>query len=157
MRVSWGFDAHRFGGAPPLILAGVEVDEARGVEATSDGDLVAHAVADALLAVAGLGDMGSHFPSSDPTWEGADSMGLLARVVEMTGPLDVTFVDVTVIAQDVLIAPFRESMRDRLAETLGIPVDAVAVKATTTDHLGALGAGDGLAATAVVTARSVPG
>ena len=156
MRVSWGFDAHRFGGTPPITLAGVVVDQARGIDATSDGDLVAHAVADALLAIAGLGDMGTHFPSTDPAWNDADSMGLLLQVVEMAGPLDITFVDVTVIAQDVHIAPYRDAMRDRLAETLGIPAADVAVKATTTDRLGAVGAGLGLAATAVVTALAAP-
>lgn len=153
MRVSWGFDAHRFGGAGPTVLAGVVVDETRGVDATSDGDVVAHAVADALLAVGGQGDLGSHFPSSDPQWSGADSMGLLQRVVEICDGLEVSFVDVTVIAQDVRIAPHRQAMQARLATVLGIDADAVVVKATTTDHLGAIGASEGLAATAVVTAR----
>ena len=151
MRVSWGFDAHRFGGTAPVVLAGVVVDEGRGIEATSDGDLVAHAVADALLAVAGLGDMGTHFPSSDPQWRDADSMELLAQVVEMS-QLEISFVDVTVIAQDLRIAPHRKAMRANLASVLGVSVELVAVKATTTDHLGAIGAGEGLAVTAVVTA-----
>ena len=151
--MSWGFDAHRFGGTPPVILAGVVVDHGRGVEATSDGDLVAHAVGDALLAVAGLGDMGTHFPSADPQWRDADSMGLLARVVEMAQPIEISFVDVTVIAQDVRVAPHRDTMRANLGAVLGVPVELVAVKATTTDHLGAIGAGSGLAATAVVTAQ----
>lgn len=154
MRVSWGFDAHRFGGTPPIKLAGVVVDEERGIEATSDGDIVAHAVADALLAVAGLGDMGSHFPSTDPAWSGADSMGLLGRVVEMVGSVDIAFVDVTVIAQHVRIAPHREAMRQGLADVLAIAIDRVAVKATTTDHMGPIGEGEGLAATAVVTVAS---
>ena len=151
MRVSWGFDAHRFGGPPPVVLAGVVVDEELGVEATSDGDLVAHAVADALLAVAGLGDMGMHFPSSDPQWRNADSMALLARVVEMAQPLQISFVDVTVIAQDIRVGPHRPAMRANLATVLGLDAELVAIKATTTDHLGAIGSGEGLAATAVVT------
>ena len=151
MRVSWGFDAHRFGGSPPVVLAGVVVDEERGVDATSDGDLAAHAVADALLAMAGLGDMGEHFPSSDPQWRDADSMKLLARVVEMAPRLEVFFVDVTVIAQHVRIAPHRRAMEHNLASVLGVDPRLVAVKATTTDHMGSIGAGEGLAVTAVLT------
>lgn len=154
MRVSWGFDAHRFGGDPPVVLAGIAIDSERGIEATSDGDLVAHAVADALLAVAGLGDLGQHFPSSDPQWEGADSMGLLEQVVEMCPGVEIEFVDVTVIAQSVRVAPHRQAMRDRLAEVLGIGQDRVSVKATTTDGMGSIGADEGLAVTAVVTSRS---
>ena len=115
MRVSWGFDVHRLGGEPPVRLAGVLVDPARGVVATSDGDLVAHAVADALLGVAGLGDLGAHFPASDPKWEGADSMELLGRVAAMCSGIRVTFLDVTVIAQQVRVAPHRNAIRDSLA------------------------------------------
>ncbi|NNC92443.1 MAG: 2-C-methyl-D-erythritol 2,4-cyclodiphosphate synthase [Acidimicrobiia bacterium] len=152
MRVSWGFDAHRLGGAPPVLLAGVMVDSARGVVATSDGDLVAHAVADAVLGAAGLGDLGTHFPSSDPQWAGADSMDLLRSVVSMCSDIEVSFVDVTVIAQDVRVAPHREAIRESLATALRIDVGQVSVKATTTDGMGALGAGEGIAATAVVTA-----
>jgi 2-C-methyl-D-erythritol 2,4-cyclodiphosphate synthase len=151
MRVSWGFDAHRFGGDPPVLLAGVAVDSARGVEATSDGDLVAHAVADALLGAAGLGDLGAHFPSSDPRWEGADSMELLARVVAMCSNIAIQYLDVTVVAQDVRVAPHRQAIRDALASVLGIAPELVSIKATTTDGMGAIGAGDGIAATAVVT------
>ncbi|MBT8201704.1 MAG: 2-C-methyl-D-erythritol 2,4-cyclodiphosphate synthase [Acidimicrobiia bacterium] len=152
MRVSWGFDAHRLGGAGPITLAGVPIDSERGVVATSDGDLVAHAVADAVLAVAGMGDLGEHFPSADPRWKDANSMELLGRVVELAAPMTVSFVDVTVIAQDVRIAPHRRRMEQNLATVLGLPVDLVSVKATTTDHLGWIGSGDGIAATAVVTA-----
>jgi 2-C-methyl-D-erythritol 2,4-cyclodiphosphate synthase len=157
MRVSWGFDAHRLGGDPPIRLAGVIVDSERGVVATSDGDLVAHAVSDGLLGAAGLGDLGAHFPSSDPRWEGADSMDLLKQVVEMCSELNVSFVDVTVIAEDVRVAPHREAIREALARVLGIDTDLVSVKATTTDGMGAIGAGDGIAATAVVTATRTNG
>jgi len=152
MRVSWGFDAHRFGGEPPVRLAGVVVDTDRGVRATSDGDLVAHAVADALLGAAGLGDLGVHFPSSDPRWEGADSMDLLGRVVALCSDIDVAFVDVTVIVQEIRVAPHRHAIQDALAAVLGIDSGLVSVKATTTDGMGAIGAGEGIAATAVVTA-----
>lgn len=153
MRTSWGFDAHQFGGRPPVRLGGVIVDANRGIEATSDGDLVAHAVADALLAVAGLGDLGTVFPSDDPQWAGADSMNLLRGVVARCATVSIDFLDVTVIAQDVRIAPHRDAMRDRLAAVLGIDPSRVAVKATTTDHMGAIGAGEGIAAAAVITAR----
>lgn len=152
MRVSWGFDAHRLGGEPPVLLAGVVVDTERGVLATSDGDLVAHAVADALLGAAGLGDLGTHFPSSDARWAGADSMDLLRQVVAMCTGIEVGFVDVTVIAEDIRVAPHRHAIRDALASVVGIDPALVAVKATTTDGMGAIGAGEGIAATAVVTA-----
>ncbi|MBT8164636.1 MAG: 2-C-methyl-D-erythritol 2,4-cyclodiphosphate synthase [Acidimicrobiia bacterium] len=154
MRVSWGFDAHRLGGDPPVLLAGVVVDSGRGVLATSDGDLVAHAVADALLGAAGLGDLGAHFPSSDPRWEDADSMGLLTRVVDMCSQLDIRYLDVTVIAQEVRVAPHRTAIEEALAAVLGIDAELVSVKATTTDGMGAIGAGEGIAATAVVTAMT---
>lgn len=156
MRVSWGFDAHQFGGEPPVRLAGVVVDPGRGVDATSDGDVVAHAVADALLSVCGKGDLGVHFPSDDPRWVDADSMELLRQVVTRCPDVRVTFLDVTVIAQEVRVAPHRAAMRDNLADALGVDPGAVSVKATTTDGMGAIGSGDGLAATAVVTAE-VPG
>ncbi len=154
MRVSWGFDAHRLGGDPPVLLGGVVVDVDHGVLATSDGDLVAHAVADAILGAAGRGDLGAHFPSSDPQWAGADSMELLATVVSMCGDIAVRFVDVTVIAQQIRVAPHREAIRDKLATVLGVERRLVSVKATTTDGMGALGAGEGIVATAVVTAES---
>lgn len=153
-RVGWGFDAHRFGGIPPVVLGGVVVDEARGLEATSDGDVVAHAVADALLGAAGLGDIGDHFPSSDPRWEGADSLGILAEVAAKARARQTVpdHVDVTVLAETVRVAPHREAIRDGIARALGIDVGAVSVKATTTDGLGFLGRDEGVAAVAVLIA-----
>ncbi len=153
MRIGWGFDAHRFGGSGPVVLAGVVVDPTRGIEATSDGDVVAHAVADALLGALALGDIGVHFPSSDPEMEGMDSMDLLAkvvRIVEDRGSL-VGNVDVTVIAQSVRIGPHREEMRDRLAAIVRIDRSSVSVKATTTDEMGSIGRDEGIAVTAAVT------
>lgn len=134
-------------------LAGVVVDVNRGVDATSDGDLVAHAVADALLAAGGKGDLGMHFPSEDPRLVGADSMDLLGQVVEMCSHVTVTFLDVTVIAQELRIAPHRSAMQENLARVLRVGSSAVSVKATTTDRMGSIGSGDGLAAAAVVTAE----
>jgi 2-C-methyl-D-erythritol 2,4-cyclodiphosphate synthase len=155
MRVGWGFDAHRFGGRPPLLLAGVVADEERGLVGTSDADVAAHAVADALLGAAALGDIGTHFPSGDPASLGADSMEILSRVVAMlshTGYV-VENVDLTVVAEDVRVAPIREDMRERLATILGLSSDAVSVKATTTDTMGWIGRGEGIAAAAIATIR----
>ncbi len=154
MRVSWGFDAHQFGGPPPLLLAGVVVDENRGVYATSDGDVVAHAVADALLGACGLGDMGSHFPSSDERWTGANSLDLLARVLEMCAGAVIEYVDVTVIAEAIPVAPHRQAIRDNLAKVLAIDPDLIAVKATSTDGMGFMGRDEGLAAAALVTVEA---
>ena len=153
VRVGWGFDAHRFGGSPPILLAGVLVDTTRGLEATSDGDLVAHAVSDALLGSLALGDLGDHFPSSDPAMVGVDSMEILARVgrkVEDRAHL-IHNVDVTVISQSIRIAPHRDAMRERLASALRIDRSSVSVKATSTDSMGSIGADEGLAAAAIVT------
>lgn len=152
-RVGWGIDAHRLGAEPPVLLAGVEVDPHRGVTATSDGDVVAHAVIDALLGAAALGDIGEHFPSSDPRWENAHSMTLVARVVKMTEAAGwrPSFCDVTVIAQSVRVSPHRRAVRQALAEVLGLQSDQVSVKATTTDGLGWLGRDEGIAAAASVS------
>ncbi len=155
-RVGWGFDAHRFGGDPPVVLAGVDVSSTRGVLATSDGDVAAHAVIDALLGAAALGDLGSHFPSSEEEWHGANSMDLLARAARMAADAGVRTesVDLTVIAQAERVAPHREAMRSNLASVLGLEIGAVSVKATTTDGMGFIGAGEGIAAVAVVVASS---
>jgi 2-C-methyl-D-erythritol 2,4-cyclodiphosphate synthase len=151
MRVGWGADAHRFGGPGRTLLGGVEVDAARGVEATSDGDVLAHAAADALLGAAALGDLGALFPSGDARWRGADSMSLLAEVVarvEAAG-YRVGSLDATVIAERVRVAPHRDAIRARLAAVFGVEAGAVSVKATTTDGLGFLGRDEGLAAVVV--------
>jgi 2-C-methyl-D-erythritol 2,4-cyclodiphosphate synthase len=152
MRVGFGTDAHRFGGPGRTLLGGVVVDERRGVEATSDGDVLAHAVADALLGAAALGDLGALFPSGDPRWRGADSMSLLAEAAARARDAGyrVSSLDATVLAEKVRVAPHREAIRRRLAEVLGLEVDRVSVKATSTDGLGFLGRDEGLAAVAVV-------
>jgi 2-C-methyl-D-erythritol 2,4-cyclodiphosphate synthase len=151
LRVGLGFDAHRFGGTPPLVLGGVIVDTERGLEATSDGDAAAHAVSDALLGAVGLGDMGTHFPSSDERWRGADSMSMLETVVKLVRASGwwVNNVDLTIVAQNVRIDPHRQAMKVSLSEVL--ETDAVSVKATTTDTMGFTGRSEGLAALAVVT------
>ncbi len=146
-------DVHRFGGRGPLVLAGVEVTRDRGLVATSDGDVACHALADALLGAAALGDLGSHFPSDDPTWSGAASTLILEKVVSLlaiAGYAPVA-IDVTIVCQTVPIAPHREEMRSVLARVLGVETEAVSVKATTTDGLGFLGRDEGIAAYAVAT------
>lgn len=152
-RTGIGYDAHRFGGDGPVIIGGVEIEHTSGLVGTSDADVVAHAICDAMLGAAALGDMGTHFPSDDDRWAGADSMGLLAACAAMVRSSGFTIenCDVTVIAEDVRVAPHREAMRSRIAAACTLDVDRVSVKATTTDGLGWIGAGEGVAAQAVVT------
>jgi 2-C-methyl-D-erythritol 2,4-cyclodiphosphate synthase len=151
-RVGWGFDAHRFGAGPAVVLCGVVVDHDRGVEATSDGDVAAHAVMDALLGAVAAGDLGAHFADDDPAMEDADSMELLGRVVELVRERRYrpASVDVTVIVESIRVAPHRDAMRAALGSVLGIEAGAVSVKATSTDGLGAIGGDEGIAAAAVV-------
>lgn len=151
IRVGMGVDVHAFNGVPPLRLLGVVADDRRGLAGHSDGDAAAHAVIDAILGAAGLGDIGMRFPSSDPAWKGADSMAMLAEVVAEVAEAGWTIdhVDVTVVAQTVMIAPVRDAMAAGLA--LLIDPGTVSIKATTTDHLGALGRDEGIAVTAIAT------
>ncbi len=152
-RVGWGFDAHRLDGEPPLVLGGVIVSANTGVTATSDGDVLAHAITDAILGAACLGDLGDHFPSDDPSNQDADSMFFLRQVstMSMGAGWTVGHVDATVVVQEVRVAPHREEIRRNIADAVGTPVEQVSIKATTTDGLGFIGRGEGLAAVAVVT------
>lgn len=155
-RVGTGYDAHRFGGAGPVVIGGVPIDHATGVLGTSDADVAAHAVCDALLGAAALGDLGTFFPSGDPAWEDADSMGFVracAQKVRAAG-FEIANVDVSIVVESVRIAPHRSVMRSNLAEAILIETDQVSVKATTTDRLGFIGAGDGLAAHATAAIYS---
>ena len=156
-RVGWGFDAHSLNTETPLILGGVVVSESEGVSATSDGDVLAHAVTDAILGACSLGDLGQHFPSDDPAYEGAVSMDFLARALSMVNDSGwkPVHVDVTVIAESIRISPHRETIRHNLAAVLGLDMADISVKATTTDGLGFIGAGAGLASTAVVTVQAL--
>jgi 2-C-methyl-D-erythritol 2,4-cyclodiphosphate synthase len=149
-RVGMGLDVHAFSDDPArkLVLGGVEFVDERGLAGHSDADVVAHAVADALLGAAGLGDLGDHFPDSDPAWQGADSITLLGRVVdELRGagwrPANV---DCAVLLEAPRMAPHRAAMQERLAAVVGAPVS---VKATTAERLGAFGRGEGVACWAV--------
>ena len=151
LRIGLGVDAHAFGDGVPLVLGGVAVDHPRGLVGHSDGDVLAHALTDALLGAAGLADIGALFPSDDERYRGADSLELLAeayrRVVEAGWEL--ANADCILIGEAPRIAPHRDEMRDRLAEALGVGRDQVNVRATTTDRLGFTGRGEGLAAQAV--------
>jgi 2-C-methyl-D-erythritol 2,4-cyclodiphosphate synthase len=152
MRIGTGYDVHPFEDGRRLVLGGVVIEGTAGLAGHSDGDALTHAVIDALLGAAALGDIGTHFPSSDASLRGADSIGLLRRVVRKLGDAGYTIenVDTTVVAQRPRIAPHVQSMQARLADALGIDVSQVSVKATTTDGLGAMGLAEGVAAQAVV-------
>jgi 2-C-methyl-D-erythritol 2,4-cyclodiphosphate synthase len=151
LRIGLGVDAHALAESVPLVLGGVALDHPRGLAGHSDGDVVAHSLTDALLGAAGLGDIGTLFPSGDPRWRGADSLDLLrdayARVRE-TG-FRLVNADCVLVGEEPRIAPHRDAMRARLAAALDVNAEAVNVRATTTDRLGFTGRGEGLAAYAV--------
>lgn len=160
IRVGQGFDVHRF--AEPdagrsLILMGCEIPHDRGLVGHSDADVMLHALMDALLGAAGLGDIGQHFPDTDPIYKGADSAGLLERVMGDLAERGwrVVNADVCLIGERPKIGPHRLRMRDRVAPLLGISPDALNVKATTTEQLGFTGRGEGLAAQAVVLIQRI--
>ena len=151
LRVGIGVDAHAFADGVTLVLGGVEIPSRRGLAGHSDGDVITHALIDAILGAAGLDDIGAMFPSGDPRWEGASSIDLLARAyggVQSLG-LQLVNADCVLIGEEPRLAPYREQMRKRLAGALGVDDEYVAVRATTTDGLGFTGRGEGLAAQAV--------
>jgi 2-C-methyl-D-erythritol 2,4-cyclodiphosphate synthase len=151
MRIGHGYDVHAFATDRKLILGGVEIAHPRGLAGHSDADVLLHAVCDALLGAAALGDIGRHFPDSDPSYRGIDSRKLLRHVVALLDERGwrVGNVDATLIAQAPKMAPHIEAMRGNLAADLGIGIEAVNVKATTTEHLGFAGREEGIAAEAV--------
>ena len=151
-RVGHGFDVHRFAPGRPLRLGGVHVPCEQGLEGHSDGDCAVHALCDALLGAAAAGDLGRHFPSSDPRYQGADSLMFLEEVGRLVGQggWAIENVDVTVIAQTPVLAPYLGPMREALSRRLGLALDAVSVKAKSTDGLGTIGRGEGIAAIATV-------
>jgi 2-C-methyl-D-erythritol 2,4-cyclodiphosphate synthase len=152
MRVGLGFDLHAFGPGNHVMLGGVRIQHSQGVRAHSDGDVVLHALCDALLGAAGLGDIGMHFPDGDPRWKGADSRQLIRDTVHLVQreALRVVNADITLIAQTPRLHPYRDAIRRNVAALLGLSASHVNVKATTTEGLGAIGRGEGLAAQAVV-------
>ncbi|RUO74021.1 2-C-methyl-D-erythritol 2,4-cyclodiphosphate synthase [Pseudidiomarina sediminum] len=157
MRIGHGYDVHKFGGEGPLWLGGVEVPHEQGLLAHSDGDVVLHAVTDAVLGALALGDIGRHFPDTDAAYAGADSAELLVQVIRMVGEKGYTLgnLDVTVVAQAPRLASYIEAMRERIAGLFNAPVDAVNVKATTTEKLGFVGRKEGIACHSVVLMKAV--
>ena len=148
-RIGSGYDVHRLVPGRPLILLGTPIPAKLGLDGHSDADVAAHALMDALLGAAALGDIGRHFPDTDDKYKGADSMKLLAEVRDMLGGAKIVNVDITIIAQAPKLAPYIDQMKNNVAETLGIPGSAVNVKATTEEGLGFTGRGEGIAAQAV--------
>ncbi|RUO58512.1 2-C-methyl-D-erythritol 2,4-cyclodiphosphate synthase [Idiomarina fontislapidosi] len=153
IRVGHGYDVHRWGAEnKPLMLGGVEVPHDDGLLAHSDGDVVLHAISDAVLGALGLGDIGRHFPDTDAQFAGADSAGLLSHIMQLASErtFSVGNIDVTIVAQQPKMAPHIEAMRQRIASLLSVANDAVNVKATTTEKLGFVGRNEGIACHAVV-------
>ena len=150
-RIGQGYDVHVFGEGDHVMLGGVRVPNERGVVAHSDGDVVLHALCDAILGALALGDIGVHFPPSDERWRGADSLGLLRHCVALAGERGWALgnADVTVVCERPKVGPHAPLMRERIAQACGVALDAVSVKATTSEKLGFTGRGEGIAAQAV--------
>mgnify|MGYP001198257069 FL=1 len=157
MRIGQGFDVHAFGDGDHVMLGGVRIAHARGIVAHSDGDVVIHALCDAILGALSLGDIGRHFPPSDPQWRGADSRTFLRRVAQLMHEHGHRLgnADVTVVAEAPRVGPHADAMRANLAADLGAGVDRVSIKATTSERLGFTGRGEGIAAMAVVLLERV--
>ncbi len=158
MRIGQGFDAHAFKEGGRLVLGGVEIPHSHGLAAHSDGDVVLHALCDALLGAAGLGDIGQHFPDSDPAYQGIDSRRLLAQVMGLLRArrLRVGNADITLIAQAPKLAPYRDAMRAIIAQDLGVGSGEVNIKATTTEQMGFTGRKEGIAVLAAVLLLDTP-
>ncbi len=157
MRAGIGYDIHRFGTGGTLVLGGVCIDGHPRLAGHSDGDAVMHAIADAILGAAGLGDIGEHFPTTDPQWEGADSAVILARAVQLAAEhraLSPVNVDVNVVAQRPRLGPHKAAMRERVAEIVALPFESVSIKARTAEGLGPVGAGEAVEVHAVVLMES---
>ena len=154
-RTGMGFDVHAFAGEGPMMLGGVPIPHSRGLSGHSDADVVLHAITDAILGAAGLGDIGQHFPPSDPQWKGASSDRFLAYAVQLLvahGAI-LDHVDCTIIAEEPKVGPHRAAMMERIAEIAGLRLDQVSIKATTTEGLGFTGRREGIAAQAVASIR----
>jgi len=150
-RIGQGYDVHQLVEGRPLILGGEEIPFEKGLEGFSDADVLLHALGDALLGAAALGDLGSFFPPGEPEWKGADSSDLLRRIMEMVTSegFKVVNCDMTLIAEAPKLAPYREGIRRRVADILGIDASAVGLKATTNERIGFVGREEGMAALAV--------
>lgn len=152
MRIGHGYDVHKLVEGRKCIICGVEIPYEKGLLGHSDADVALHALSDAILGAAALGDIGRHFPDNDPEFEGADSRVLLRRVVDMAHEkgYNISNADITIVAQKPKMLPYIEKMRANVASDLAVDIDCVNVKATTTEHLGFEGRGEGISSTAVV-------
>jgi 2-C-methyl-D-erythritol 2,4-cyclodiphosphate synthase len=152
LRIGLGYDVHAFADDRALVLGGVELRHPRGLAGHSDADVLVHALMDAILGAMRAGDIGAHFPDTDPAWSGASSIGLLERVGALmrADGWDLVDADTVLVLESPKIAPHRDAMRSRIAEALGVEPARIGLKATTTEGLGATGRGEGVAAQAVV-------
>lgn len=157
VRIGIGYDVHAFADHRPLVLGGVTIEHERGLAGHSDADVVLHAIADALLGAAALGDIGQHFPPDDPAYAGADSQALLRHVAELirSNGWAVVNVDATVVAEAPPVNPHAPAMRAAIGACLDLPISAVSIKATTNEGMGFVGRGEGIAALAIGTLRSI--
>jgi 2-C-methyl-D-erythritol 4-phosphate cytidylyltransferase/2-C-methyl-D-erythritol 2,4-cyclodiphosphate synthase len=155
VRTGFGFDVHQFGDGDHVVLGGVRIPHRRGLSGHSDADVVLHALVDAILGALAEGDIGVHFPPTDPRWRGASSDRFLAFAVERVRARDgrIAHLDATIVCEAPRIGPHRDAMRARIAEIAGIPIERVGVKATTSEKMGFTGRGEGLAAFANATVR----
>lgn len=158
VRTGIGYDVHRFADGRSLVLGGVTIPSTRGLLGHSDADVLLHAIADAILGAAALGDIGTHFPPSDPQWAGADSADLLRSVhaLVVRAGYEVVNVDATIIAEAPKVMPHAPAMRTRIADCLALPPSAVSVKATTNEGMGFIGREEGIAALAIATLATAP-
>jgi 2-C-methyl-D-erythritol 2,4-cyclodiphosphate synthase len=156
-RTGQGWDVHRLVSGRPLILGGVTIPSDFGLEGHSDADILAHAITDAILGAAALGDIGMHFPDTDPRWKGANSLQFLAHALELAKHAGFTLINVdsTVILERPKLKDYRDSIREKLADTLGLTLDRISVKFKTSEEVGPVGEGKSAEAQAVVTLRRV--
>lgn len=157
MRIGHGYDVHRLVEGRPLIMGGVNIPHDKGLDGHSDADVLVHALMDAMLGALALGDIGKHFPDTDPAYKGADSMKLLDRVCDIIDENGYMLVnaDMTICAQKPKLAPYIQQMRERIADVIGCDISCISVKATTEEHLGFTGEEKGISATAVVLMEKV--
>ena len=157
MRIGHGYDVHRLVEGRKLILGGIEIPYKMGLDGHSDADVLVHALMDALLGALALGDIGQHFPDTDPDYKGADSLKLLDRVMEYVDDSNYVLsnADMTICCQSPKLAPYIMDMREKIADTIGCDISQISIKATTEEHLGFTGSGEGISATAVVLLEDV--
>jgi len=156
-RIGFGYDVHRLVDGRPLILGGVDIPHGVGLDGHSDADVLTHAIIDAVIGASGAGDIGQHFPDSDPAYKGVSSLSLLKTATEMIHRkgFELNNLDATVVAQAPKLVPYLGTMRERLAETLAVPTDRINIKATTSERLGFCGKGEGMEAFAVVSLKAI--